>query len=323
MSKLIVSMLTVVVLFAGCSKDDDDKTGSISPEKLITPELESIAMSSGSAFTGALTVLPCHEDTSIYFGNFSSRDALSPVYATYTIGNGSIVNGLPPVKLPLGNYNMLYWGVPKNSAPDSTYGKVAIMDPALRIGTNLEEQYFALRKESSRDTTYYPVYDFVYAVNPVEIGVGKLKATLKRTVAGLKITLVNRAGAKMDPNIASARILIGSIADKLNYYTAVPEDFSKTVAFPLTMSTDSLSMSPNSTVMVFPSGESPLLTIQLVLKNGNVKKYQKSLANPLIAGNRLNLTVTLGDLFSEETSSDGFEVENWTESSETIDFPNG
>lgn len=322
MSKLIVYMLTAVMLFASCSKDDD-KSVSINPEKLITPELESMAVSNGSAFTGALTVLPCHEDTSIYFGNFTTRDALSPIYATYTIGNGSIANSLQPVKLPLGNYNMVYWGVPKNSAPDSTYGGVAIIDPPLRIGSNLDDLYFALRKESNRDTTYYPVYDFVYAVNPIEIGVGKLKASLKRTVAGLKITLVNRGGAKIDPNIASARILVGSIADRLNYYTAVPEYFSKTVAFPLTMSADSLSMSPNSTVMVFPSGENPLLTIQLILKNGDEKKFQKPLANSLTAGNRLNLTITLGDLFSEETSSDGFEVENWTESSETIDFPNG
>ena len=61
----------------------------------------------------------------------------------------------------------------------------------------------------------------------------------------------------------------------------------------------------------------------LTLKNGLVKHFRKLLDNALIAGNRLTLNITLGELYSEETSSDGFEVENWTESTETIDFPAG
>lgn len=166
-----------------------------------------------------------------------------------------------------------------------------------------------------------PVYDYLHAVNPIKVGTDKMQATLKHAVAGLKVTLTNKNGDKMDSNIASARILVGNIASRLNYYTAEPSDFTKTVAFPLSMSADSMSMSANSTVMVFPSSANPPLTILLTLKNGQVKHFQKPLANTLTAGNRLSLTITLGDIYSEETSANGFEVANWTESSETIDIP--
>lgn len=123
----------------------------------------------------------------------------------------------------------------------------------------------------------------------------------------------------MDASIASAQIRIGSIAARLSVYTAEPSDFTKTVAFPLEMSADSLSLSTNSTVMVFPSGDSPLLTIRLTLEDGLVKTYSKPLSAPLAAGNRMTLNITLGKLIVEG-GSDSFDVENWTESSETIDF---
>ena len=168
-----------------------------------------------------------------------------------------------------------------------------------------------------------PVYDYLHAVNPIKVGTDKMQATMKHATAGLKITLTNKDGNKMDASIASARILVGNIASRLDYYTAEASDFTKTVAFPLTMSTDSMFMSANSTVMVFPSSDNPPLTIMLTLKNGLVKHFRKPLDNALIAGNRLTLNITLGELYSEETSSDGFEVENWTESTETIDFPAG
>ena len=125
----------------------------------------------------------------------------------------------------------------------------------------------------------------------------------------------------MDSSIASCRILVSSIAGKLNYYTAEPSDFSKTVAFPLTVSGDSLTMSANSTVMLFPSGDAPELSILLNLKNGQEKVYRKPLAGPLAAGTRLVLRISLGDLFVEEGSSHGFEVKDWNEKTESLDFP--
>lgn len=322
MNKIILTLIVSVVVLGSCSKDDDEHDSG-NNEKLIIPEMERMATSPSTSFTGALMVLPCLEDTSIYYGNFNQKEVLSSIYAQYTIGNGSIFRSILPVKLPLGNYNFLYWGVPQNSETDPTYSDVAVNDPGIRIGADLAELNYSLRKQSNADTTYSPVYDFVYARQTIQVGTDKMQATLVRVVAGIKVVITNRGGAKIDPSIASARVLVGSIADQLNYYTAVPSDFTKTVAFSLGISADSLSLSANSTVLTFPSGDSPLLTILLTLKNGQVKKFMKPLTNPLTAGNRLTLNITLGDLFSEEGSADGFEVENWTESTETINFPAG
>lgn len=327
MNKLVFSILLIAVSLCSCSKDDDcncDTNGN--GEKLITPELEAMTVSSDASttpFTGSLMVYPCLGDTTLYYGNYNNRGVLSVINAMYGISNGSIATAALPVRLPLGDYNFLYWGIPKNSQADSTYDVSAVNEPGLRLGADLSALALTLQKTSYRDTTYMPVYDFLHAVSPIKVGTEKMKATLTRAVAGLKITLTNKNGEKMNESIASARILIGNIAGQLNYYTAVPGDFTKTIMFPLTMSTDSLSMSANSTVMLFPSSANPPLTILLTLKNGLVKRYQKPLSNPLTAGNRLSLDITLGELYSEETTSDGFDVENWTESNEVIDFPGG
>ena len=323
MNKLVFSVLLIATFLGSCSKDDDCSCKDGDSSDLITPELAQMMVStttSTTPFTGALMVYPCLDDTTLYYGNYSRSGTLSPINAMYTVNGGSVYNAALPVKLPLGEYSLLYWAIPKNSQVDSTYDATSINEPGLRIGVNLAELYLSLRKESYSDTTYTPVYDYLHAIDPIDIGSEKMQATLKRAVAGLKITLVNKDGDKMDESIVSARILIGDIASRLNYYTAEPSDFTKTIAFPLDMAADSMSMSANSTVMVFPSADNPPLTILLILKNGQVKRFQKPLANALVAGNRLTLNVTLGELYSEETSSDGFKVENWTETTENIDF---
>lgn len=320
MNRSIITMLIAAALLGSCSNDDDDKTGN-DGRQLVSPEMADMAVSSTTAFTGALMVLPCMADTSLYYGNYNKNGELSPVHGYYTVGSGSIAASPIPVRLPVGDYNFLYWGILKNSQADSTYDAVAILEPPLRTGTNLAELSYSLRLENYSDTTYYPVFDFVYAVQPVRVGIDKMKATLQRAVTGLKITIVNHDGSTMDSSIANARILVSGIAGKLNYYTAEPSDFTKTVAFPLTMSKDSLSLSANSTVMMFPSGPSPDLTIVLYLKSGQQKRFGKPLAGPLTAGNRLTLDVSLGDLYVEEGSSDGFEVKEWNEKTESIDFP--
>ena len=319
MNKSILMVLVITVLSVSCSNDDDDKVSDDSG-KLISPEMENMALSSAATFTGALMVYPCMPDTSFYYGNYNTQDELVPFNAYYTVGNGSIVSSLIPVRLPVGDYNFLYWGVMKNSQADSTYDAVAIDEPGLRKGANLADLYYSLHKENYSDTTYFPVYDYVHAVQTLHVGTDKMEATLSRAVAGLKVTIVNHDGSTMDSCISSSRILISDIAGQLNCYTAEPSDFSKTVAFPLTVSADSLSMSANSTVMLFPSGSTPELTIIIYLKNGQNKKFAKALANPLIAGNRLTLDVSLGDLYVEEGSSDGFEVKEWNEKTEVINL---
>lgn len=319
MNKSILTMLAIAILLGGCSKDDDDKAPG-SGEKLISPEMENMAVSSTAGFTGALMVYPCLPDTSFYYGNYNAKDELGPFNAYYTVGRGSIASSLIPVRLPVGDYNFLYWGVMKNSQADSTYDAVAINEPGLRKGANLADLYYSLQKESYSDTTYLPVYDYVHAIQTLHVGTDKMEAMLSRAVAGLKVTIVNHDGSMLDSSISSSRILVSDIAGRLNYYTAEPSDFSKTVAFPLTVSADSLSMSANSTVMLFPSGNTPRLTIVIYLKNGQVKTFDKTLDNPLVAGNRLTLDVSLGDLYVEEGSSNGFEVKGWNEKTEAIDL---
>lgn len=324
MNKLVFSTLLIGVFFGSCSKDDD--CHCVNTNDLISPELAEMRVSTGTSttsFTGVLMVYPCTGDSSLYYGNYTSNGTLMPINATYTIKDGSIYKATAPVRLPLGDYNFLYWGLSKNSQTDSVYDAAAIREPGLRIGADLSDLYMTMYQDNYKDTTYMPVYDYLHAVNPIKVGTDKMQATMKHATAGLKITLTNKDGNKMDASIASARILVGNIASRLDYYTAEASDFTKTVAFPLTMSTDSMSMSANSTVMVFPSSDNPPLTIMLTLKNGLVKHFRKPLDNALIAGNRLTLNITLGELYSEETSSVGFEVENWTESTETIDFPAG
>lgn len=322
MNKVIITTLLIATCLSACSKDDE--CHCVNNDDLISPELAEMKITTGASttsFTGALMVYPCREDSGFYYGNYTANGTLYPVNATYSIKDGSVYKALAPVRLPLGEYNFLYWGLSKNSQTDSVYDVAAVKEPGLRLGADLSELYMTLEKSNYKDTTYMPVYDFLHAVNPISVGTDKMEATLKHVVAGLKVCLTNKNGAKIDRGIASASIQVGTIAFKLNYYTAEPSDFTKTIAFPLSMSADSLSMSANSTVMFFPSAENPPLTILLVLKNGQTKRFQKPLKNALSAGNRLTLYVTLGRLYSEETSSDGFEVENWTESTETINFP--
>lgn len=319
MNKLVVSMLAVAAVLSACSKDDDEKGGG-KVEKLVTPELASVYVGESTPFTGGLSVLPCLKGTSTYYGNFNKTDELNTRNPFYGISKGEVVSLLIPVKLPLGTYNFVYWGVTKNASSDSIFGASAIQDPPLRIGTNLAQSDYRLRKYNNPDTTYYPVFDYVFARQDIVVGTDKMEATLARAVAGLKVTLINQNGTKINPGIASARILVGSIAYQMNYYTATPSDFTKTIAFPIAVSADSLQMSANSTVMLFPSGNAPLLTILLTLKNGQVKKYQKPLAAPFTAGNRLTLTITMGEIFSGGTSSEGFEVKDWKETTETINF---
>ena len=109
---------------------------------------------------------------------------------------------------------------------------------------------------------------------------------------------------------------VGGIAEKLNMYTATPVNQTKTVSFPLVLSADGTQMS-NATVMLFPSSAKPMFKLIIKLKNGNTKVYQQPLNAPLKANNKLTLTLTLGDIFSEETSG-GFTIDNWQACSDRL-----
>ena len=71
----------------------------------------------------------------------------------------------------------------------------------------------------------------------------------------------------------------------------------------------------------FPSAPNPLFTLRGYLKNGEVKEYSQRLSNQLLANNKISLTLEGNVIFSETTSSSGFEINNWQEENEQIDLP--
>ena len=142
---------------------------------------------------------------------------------------------------------------------------------------------------------------------------------MKRKVAGLKVIVKDKNNGILSSSISGMKVNIGGIAEKLNLYTAEPVNQTKTVTFPLVLSTDGTQMS-NATVMLFPSATSPLFQLNITLKNGTVKTFKQTLSAPLKANTRLTLTLTLGDIFSEEETGN-FTIDNWQEESETIEVP--
>lgn len=319
MKKLIYLVMFLPAIFWSCSKDDDKKEPE--PADLVSPEFASVSLSTQSPFSGILIVAPAEGDGSIYYGNYNAAGDLSAIHALYTISRGAIAHSNVPLRLPVGSYNLVYWGIPLNTAADSAYSLVAINEPAYQIGTDMRDMSYRLRPYSPPDTTYYPVYDYVYSVEPLKVGTEKMSTVLARVTAGIRVTLRDKDGGVLNPVIAGVRIQIGSIANSLNYYTAEASDFTKTVSFPLDKSADGTQMSANSTVMLFPSAANPELTILLTLTNGKVKVYRQPLGNTLSAGTRLTLTASIGEIFVEETTANGFEVTDWKEESENINIP--
>lgn len=223
-------------IFWSCSKDDDKKEPKTT--ELVSPEFVSVSLSTQSPFSGILTVTPAEGDGSIYYGNYNAAGELSAIHALYTISQGAITHSNNPLRLPVGPYNLVYWGVPLNTAADSTYSLVAVNEPAYRIGTDMKDMSYRLRPYSASDTTYYPVYDYVFSVEPIKVGTEKMSTVLTRVTSGIRVTLRDKDGGALNPIIAGARIQIGSIANSLNFYTAEPSDFTKTISFPLDKSTD-------------------------------------------------------------------------------------
>lgn len=327
MKKIIFMATLMTAIFAGCSSDNpmlpDDcgngGNGGGDNNELISPDIHATVNSPDnpqSPMSGVLEVYPCQAGTSIYYGNYLN-DVLTPFPGMYNLKDGNTI-GTPPrvLSLPIGTYNMIYWGTPKYEEP--IYSNPTVTEPQITIGGDLSQQYFGLRKNIP-DTTYYPVFDLVYAVKPANIGTEELNAAMKRQVAGLKVIVKNRDNGILSSSISSMNVHIGGIAEKINLYTAAVSNQTKTVAFPLVLSTDGTQMS-NATVMLFPSAKSPLFQLIITLKNGTVKTFKQPLSSPLKANTRLTLTLTLAEIFSEEETGN-FTIDNWQEESETIDIP--
>lgn len=124
MNKLLLSMMAAAAVLGGCSNDDDkNNSGQVTDKDLITPELARMAVSTTSSFTGALTVLPCQDNSSIYYGNYNANGTLTPVNATYVILNGSIAKSPMPVRLPVGDSPLLTIRLTLEDGLVKTYSK--------------------------------------------------------------------------------------------------------------------------------------------------------------------------------------------------------
>lgn len=316
--KKLVAFALLAAFMASCA-DDNPPQKMEENDDLISPRLQmDVATANGqSPLTGILTIMPCKPGTSIYYGNYVNKK-LTPFYGYYQVKDGTFYNEATnrELSLPAGPYNMIYWGTPKYEDP--IYAHLVVRDPSYTIGGDMSKQSFSLFKMAS-DTTYYPVYDLVHAVQPANIGSEELKASLKRVVTGLKVIIKNKDNSILSSSIDSMIVRVTNIADELNFYTGSPQGSLRTVAFPLVRSVDGTQMS-NATVMLFPSIGKPEFQMSILLKNGNVKSFKQTLNAPMAANSKLTLTLTLGDIFSEESSGD-FTIDNWNEENQTIDVP--
>ena len=315
MKKIILGSLSLLFLAASCSKDDNNKQETIN--NLITPRV-SVRMAdalSSQLFTGALEIYPCQDESSIYYGNYVNG-RLSVFNGFYMINNGSVYGEYNRVlHLPAGTYNMVYWGTPKYDEP--IHNTPQIVSPGVATGANLSTLYFTLR--SIGNNLYSPVYDLVHAVKSAHIGTDSLQTSLSRVGSGLKVTVTQSDGSVFISEIASVKVNIGNIAEKINFYTGEAENMTKTVQFELARSEDGLSYG-NITVMLFPSAANPPLELLITLEDGTVYKLNQNLTSTLSPNTRLTLNINVGKILPNGNPGD-FTYDDWNESSETIDFP--
>ena len=307
-----------LLLSAVSCSDDDNNNGSGTPENLVTPKIsaritEQVAQD--APFTGILEIFPCRAGGSDYFGNYINGK-LTIFNGHYTIVQGDVYgNNNRELHLPIGPYNMVYWGTPKHEEP--IHNSPEINSPGIGKGANLADMYFSLRPYG--DGTYKPVYDLVHAVQETRIGSEELHTGLIRVSAGLIVNLRQKDNAVFNSNVKSVKVQIGGIAEKLNFYTAEPVNQTKTVRFDLSRSEDNTTMS-NATVMLFPSAPNPTLELYITLADNSIHKLTQTLNSSLSANTLLTLNVVIGEILPEGNPGD-FTITDWNEESETIEFP--
>lgn len=314
--KKIFYLFSVLILLAGCSNDDDcfNEIGNRS-NNLLSPKLFVTELNTNSPYTGILDIFPCVLGTSTYYGNYVN-DELSALNPIYTISAGSIQNYLRPLYLPVGNYTLLYWGVPSPGI-DGTYETPASREPSITLNGDMSMQYYSLRQYPS-DTICYPIYDYVFAVKQVDLGNGDISVALQRKTVGINVTLKNEDGSPLATSIDSIRVYVGNLAEKVNVYSGNYENYTKTVMFPLTISE---TQATNKTAMVLPSDVPPYFRVEIDLKNGETKKFETHLSSVLTSGTKLSIIMVSNIIFSQTTEGSGFEVSDWSETEETIALP--
>ena len=203
---------------------------------------------------------------------------------------------------------------------DTLHLQASVSSPSYSIGSDMANESWALRPYKTGDTLYRPVYDLAHCAKEVEIGAEDIAVPLERAVAAIQVILNAPSGGTLHTDIDTIFAYIGDIANEINFITAEPTDFSKTIGFSLSMAADRQSAS-SFIMKTFPSAPNPLFTLRVYLKNGEVKEYSQRLSNQLLANSKISLTLEGNVIFSETTSSSGFQINNWQEENEQIDLP--
>ena len=215
----------LAALIASCS--DDDRNNDTDNQHLVSPSMAvSISNTDGrqSPFTGILTIMPCDANSSIYYGNYV-KGKLSPFYGYYRVKDGSFHDNSinREISLPIGTYNMIYWGTPQYQTP--IYAHPAIKEAAHSIGADMSKQSLGLFRISA-DTIYYPVFDLVYAIQPVNIGSESLSGSLKRPEGQRQCRTkfqYRQCGRTHHQHLQRTQLLYGKTA-RYTTYNRVPSD---------------------------------------------------------------------------------------------------
>lgn len=202
----------LVLLLGATSCADDERNEPQQPEEnFATPEVRArITEQVGEdlPFTGILEIYPCYAGGSGYFGNYINGE-LTIFNGFYTIVKGDVFgNTNSRIHLPIGTYNMVYWGTPKHEEP--IHNSPEMQQSGLTKGADLSEMYFSLRPYG--DGTYKPVYDLVHAVQETQVGVEDLQTDLVRVSAGLVVNLRQKNNAVFNEHVKDVKVHIGSIA---------------------------------------------------------------------------------------------------------------
>ena len=78
---------------------------------LITPKIRARVTDplNQNPFTGILEVYPCKDETSIYYGNYINGGSRYLMVIT-SYQRGRVWDNNRELHLPIGEYNMVYWG---------------------------------------------------------------------------------------------------------------------------------------------------------------------------------------------------------------------
>lgn len=117
MKKLIFLTLLTAAIFYSCSDDNSCAPCKEDNGGLVTPDLSVTLSDTQSPMTGVLEAYPCQAGSAIYYGNYI-EGKLTPFPGMYYLQDGAIYgNKNRELSLPVGTYNMIYWGTPKYESP--------------------------------------------------------------------------------------------------------------------------------------------------------------------------------------------------------------